>query len=489
MLSNPQLFFFMFAGVTFGMVLGALPGLTGSMGIALMLPFTYKMDPLTSLVFLLSIYTGGLFGGSITAVLINTPGSPANIATSLDGYAMTVKGESEKALGLSLWSSVVGGIIGCLFLVFATEPLASISLKFGAPEMFFVAVFGLTIVGSLSDDVLKSIFSALFGVLLGTIGMSSVGNIRGTFGSMYLLDGIPLIPALIGFLAIPSILDLANQEFITGEQTSHEGKINIKKVLYQIKELIKRPILTVATSLLGVIVGVMPAAGATIASLLSYNQAKQYSKNSKEFGQGAIEGVIASETANNASQGGALATMLVLGIPGSNSTAMLLGALIIQGWVPGPRLFIDNKEIIYASISSLLLQQIVMLIIGILICALAAKIINVPVRYLVPIILMFSILGAFSSRNAMFDAKLMLLFGVIGWIMKKSHFPTMPIVLGIILGPLADRELLRIMQLYDNFFLVFKRPITLILALLSFIGVVLPLIMSNKRNKIGKKAA
>lgn len=484
MIFEVKYFLLMFGGVTFGLILGALPGLTGSMGIALMLPFTYNMEPLPALVFLLSIYSGGLFGGAITACLINTPGSPANIATVLDGYPMTLKGQSEEALGLSLYSSVFGGLIGCMFLVMVMEPLANLSLQFGPSEMFMVAIFGLSVVGSLSNNILKSVFGGLVGILLGTIGMSPSGVVRGTMGTYYLLDGIPLIPALIGFLAIPELFNLASKEFVV---STRDAAFNAGRILKSVWLVITRPIQVFLCSAIGVLVGVMPAAGATVASLLSYNQAKQWSRKYDQFGTGIPEGVIASECANNASEGGALATMLVLGIPGSASTAMLLGAVMIQGWIPGPRLFLDNKEVIYASISSLFLQQFVMFIMGTILCVFAARVIKVPIKYLLPCILLFTILGAFSSRNATFDAGLMLAFGIVGWFLKRNDFPIMPLVLGIILGPIADRELLRVTQIYgENLWQIFERPITLVLFILSVLSLLTPLVLSALRAR--KKA-
>lgn len=471
----------MFGGVFFGLVLGALPGLTGTLGIALMLPFTYSMDPLTALVFLLSIYSGGLFGGAITAIMINTPGSPANIATMLDGYPMMKKGMASEALGLALISSVVGGLIGCVFLLLITEPLANLSLQFGPAEMFMVAIFGLSVVGSLGDDVIKGVFSGLFGILLGTIGMSANGIERGTFDVLYLLDGIPLIPTLIGFLSLPEIISLISQQYVVMGELPNPS---LKRILSAGKELAKRPVQVFLTSVLGVVVGIMPAAGATVASLLSYNQCKQLSKKRELFGTGIPEGIIASETANNASEGGALSTMLVLGIPGSASTAMLLGALMLQGWVPGPSLFVDHREIIYAAISSLFVQQFVMLAIGVLLCLGAAYILKVPVKYLIPCVLMFTVLGSFADRSAFFDSSLMLFFGVIAYVMKRHQFPIMPVVLGIILGPIADRELLRTVQMYSgNYLEIFQKPIVLILLAISIASVVLPIVIKQRSLK------
>ena len=483
-LGSGTLLVYMFAGVMLGMVLGALPGLTGSLGIALMLPFTYHMSALTALVFLLSIYTGGLFGGAITAIMINTPGSPANMMTMLDGYPMARRGEGGRALGIALLASVLGGVIGVLFLVVATEPLATLALKFGPGEMFMVVFFGLSCVGSLAKNPLKSVYAGLFGILLGTVGMSSVGTLRGTYGVLYLMDGVPMTPALIGFLALPEIFVLINQQSIADKLG--ESTVGPRDVLTGFVHVIKRPIQTVLCSLLGVIVGIIPAAGASVAGVLSYNQSKQWCKNGDDFGTGVDEGLIASETANNASEGGALSTLFVLGIPGSSSTAMLLGALVLQGWNPGPKLFIDHKDIIYTAFSSLMLQQIVMLIVGFILCSLAVYICKVPTRYLVPFILAFTLVGAFAGRYAIFDVGLMAAFGIVGYLMKKAEFPVMPLILGLLLGGSADSELLRIFQSYNHFYEIFKSPIVIVLALVSVFCIVAPVV--TKSMKKSKKA-
>lgn len=472
---------YMFGGVTLGLVLGCLPGLTGSMGIALMLPFTYKMEPLTALVFLMSIYTGGLFGGAVTAVMINTPGSTANMVTMLDGYPMNRKGQGGRALGIALMSSVVGGLLGCFFLLLATKPLAMLSLKFGPSEMFMVAVFGLSCVGSLSKNTLKSVYSGLFGILLGTIGMSTTGAIRGTHGIMYLMDGIPMIPALIGFLALPEIVKLVNETSII--DSAGINATGFRAVISGFRDVFTRPVQTVLCSLLGIIIGVMPAAGASVAGMMGYNQSKQLCKRGELFGTGVPEGIIACETANNASEGGALATLFVLGIPGSASTAMMLGALVLQGWNPGPRLFIDHQDIIYMAFSSLFIQQFVMLLCGLVMCAYAAYMVKVPNKYLLPCILSFTLLGAFANRYAVFDIGLMLLFCVIGLLMKQADFPIMPLILGLLLGGMADSELLRIYQSFDSFWEIFRRPIVLILLLLSLFSIFGPIVNKYRKNR------
>jgi len=482
LLSGPYLLY-IFAGVALGLVLGALPGLTGSLGIALMLPFTYRMDALTALVFLLSIYTGGLFGGAITAITINTPGSPANLMTMRDGYPMFKQGHGGKALGIALLASVIGGLIGCVFLVFAAEPMAKLSLQFGNGEMFMVLFFGISCVGTLSKHPLKSFFAGMFGILISTIGISPIGAVRGTLGSKWLFDGLPLVPTMIGLLALPEVVKLSQSLKISNIDGTKPG---FKSILQGFKEVIIRPIQTVLCSLLGVIVGVVPAAGSSVAGVLSYNQSKQFiRKKSDDFGKGIPEGVVASETANNASEGGALATMFVLGIPGSASSAMLLAALAMQGWAAGPKMFVDHQDVIYMAFSSLFMQQIVMLLLGLLLCICASYIVKVPNKYLVPVILAIAMCGSFAGRNAPFDIGVLCVFGVVGLLMQLDDFPVLPMMLGYLLGGDAEGALIRIFQEHDSFFEIFQSPITLILFLISVFCLVFPIVMNiiNERKK------
>ncbi len=485
-LMQPVYWMYMIGGVAFGSILAFLPGLTAATGIALMLPITYTMEPLEALVFLISIYSGGMFAGGATAILINTPGSNANIATCFDGYPMHQKGETERALGLALMSSVIGGVIGSVCLVCLAGPMANIALKFGPGEMFMVAFFGLSVVGSLSEDVIKSLFSGLAGILFGTIGVNAMGITRGTLGSIYLLEGVPLIPLLIGLLALPSIFALISQ---SEKETKVNANVSFKKLIGGCMEVIRKPLRSIICSLAGVIVGIIPAAGASVAGILCYNQSKQLSKEPEKYGTGIPEGITSVQSAANASEGGALATMFVLGIPGSNASAMILGAVMLLGWTPGPKMFSDHADVIYTVFSSIILQQILVAVIGLVLCLLAAKLVKLPVKYLAPAIIMFTVIGAFSSRYALFDPWLMLFFAVMGWFMKKSDYPTMPLVLGVLLGSLADENLMRIFQAYDSFWEIFTSPITTGLALISIFSIVFPIIMSNCRKKARNRKA
>lgn len=468
-------------GVTFGVLLGAIPGVSASIGIALMIPITFAMTPLAALIFLVSIYTGGLFGGAITSILINTPGSASNVASTLDGYAMTKKGLGGRALGIAIASSCAGGMIGAIVLLTIIQPLASFALKFGPTEMFVLAIFGLTIITSIQEGgFIKALFAGLLGVLIGTIGMTSTGGNRGTFDSMYLLDGIPMVPALIGLFAVSEIFFLLEKKRAGGKPPN---KNYTSQMLGGMKRMLAYPVALIRSSLIGVFIGVLPAAGSTIASLVSYNESKRYSKDKETYGKGSEEGLVAAESANNASEGGSLATMFVLGIPASNSTAIMLGAMIMQGWVPGPRLFIDHGPVLYGVIFSLFFQLLALLFIGALVSIAASRIINIKNYYLLPIITVLAIIGSFAVRYMLFDAILVLIFGVIGWYLRRNQYPVIAVVLGLILGPIADNELLRSVQLHgsDTLMAFVERPFSLMLIIVTILGVTIPILMSRRR--------
>lgn len=470
---------YMFAGVFWGMLVGFLPGLQGGTAIALMVPISYDMETLPALVFLLSVYTGSIFGGAVTAILFNTPGSAANIATTFDGYPMTRNGEPDRAMGIALVSSFLGGIIGCVALLMLAQPMAMFAVRFGPGEMFAVVIFGLSVVGGLSNDMAKSLFAGFLGLLLGTIGTNLTGVTRGAFGNAYLFDGIPLVPAFLGFLALPEICrQIAKPLQVTG---NIGGKRDIYALFKGCGEVLVHAGRVLICSITGVIVGIIPAAGTSIASMLSYNQSKQFSRKSERYGTGIPEGIVASETANNASEGGALTTMFVLGIPGSGATALLLGALVLQGWIPGPKLFFEHGEIIYASISSLFIQQFVMLLLGIFLCLVGARIARLPFSYLMPCIVLFTVVGAYAERNALFDAGLMMFFCGLGLLMEHTGYSTAPLILGLMLGGMADTHLVRIYQSYTNIGDIFKSPITCALFVLTLLGLVIPWVNAKRR--------
>lgn len=478
---------FLFFGVFFGTMCGAIPGFTSTMSIAILLPATYVMSPLTAMVFLGGTYVGAIYGGSITAVLLNAPGTPGAAATAFDGYMMTKKGNANEALGLALGASIAGGLASFILLLVAMYPIAYFALKFGPPEMFMLAVFGLTIIGSVrSESFSKTLLAGLFGVFISTMGISPTGAIRATFGFPYLLDGIPLIPSIIGFFAFSELFDLINKEFIT-ETNVKRTKRSIKGIMKGVIKAFKYPKNILAASIVGTIVGAVPAAGATVASFLCYNQAKQFSKRPENFGLGEPEGIVAAETANNASTGGSLITMLAIGIPGSPSTAMMLGALMIHGLQPGPNLFIYQMELVYGIIVALFISKIVLLIAGLTFSYSLSGVLAVSTKILVPVIAILCVVGSFALRNSVFDAQLMFFFGFLGWLMKKHGYPPIAAVLGIILGPIADAELIRTaMRFRYDFTIFFRRPISLTLAILTVLSILLPILVSYYKKRKGE---
>lgn len=442
-LLDPSLIIVLFIGTITGIVIGALPGFTPTMGVALVVPFTFVMSPTEGLTLLGAIYGGSVYGGSIAAILLNIPGAPASFATILDGYPMAKKGEALKALYLALVASVIGGLISCLALLFFSPPMAKVALKFGPAETFWVSLFGLTVIASLgtAKDLVKGLLGGTLGLIIGTIGISpTTGTPRFTFGLPDLTGGIDLVAALIGLFAFSQALVYFEQLKAGAVMALHKAKGVLRQA---IKLVFRHSGLTFFSSILGVIIGIIPGAGGQVAAIVSYDQAKRYSKNREKFGTGTPEGIIAPEAANNATMGGAIIPLLTLGIPGSPTAAVLLGGLLIHGLWPGPDLFSVNAEVTYTFMVALLVAQIVMLICGALGIPLFAKVLKTPQYYLAPIILILCVFGTFAIRNFSFDVYVMVICGLIGYMALKVGIHPATIVLGIILCPYLERGLLR----------------------------------------------
>lgn len=462
-------------GVLIGIVFGAVPGFTGGVAMAVVLPFTIPMSPLLALVLLLAIYTGSLWGGAVPAILLNAPGSPAAICTTLDGFPMSRSGRAAEALGISIVASTLGGFIGVSVLLFAILPLGMFTLKFGPAEMFMVAVFGITIVASLAGrNFFKGILAGAMGMLLGLIGISTSGNDRATFGVVELLDGLPIVPALVGLIAISELFTLAEKEYIAGRSARFEQPI--REVFAGARTALKYPKTIIRSALIGLGIGALPAAGGTVASIVSYNEARRNDPDPDSYGTGNPEGLVAAEAANNASEGGALATMLALGIPGSQGTTVLLGALVLKGWNPGPRLFIDNAPVIYGALLAEFVDMLVLLGLGLVLASYSARIANIQTRILLPCVVVLSVMGAYVVRYLEFDIWLLFAFGALGWLLKRHDYPTISVVLGLILGPIADGEMVRVYQTYpEGIWIVFQRPISLGLLALTLLLTLWPL--------------
>lgn len=479
---------FLIAGVSGGILVGALPGLTGTMAIALLVPFTYGLSAETALIMLGGVYVGAMYGGSISAILINTPGAPAAIATTFDGYPMTQKGRAEEALVTSAVSSGIGGLLGTLALLFLSPLLAAVSLRFGPPEYFWLGILGLTIIASLSAKSLaKGIFGGLLGVLISTIGLSpSTGISRLTFNISDLLGGVEIIVALIGLFCIPQVLSMTEStKFASGAETLNAQPAKIMKVFLRV---FRRWINILRSSVIGVVVGIIPGAGGNVAGLLSYQEAVRASNDKDSFGQGNIDGVIASETANNAEVEGSLIPLLTLGIPGAPQAAVLYGALLLQGLRPGPELFSGYGAVVtYTFILSLFLANILMMVIGLTASRYYAKALKLPTYLLMPLVLALSIVGSFAGRNSIFDVGIMIFLGIIAyWGMKIALAPA-TIALGIILGPIIERGLVESMMLSratgSLAKLFFIRPLSIVLIIMTVVSAAWPFWLKYKESR------
>lgn len=466
---QPVNFFLMTVGVTAGILVGAMPGLTATLAISLLLPFTFSMKPVPALIMLLGIYCGGMYGGAITAILVRAPGTPGAAATVFDGYPLTRKGQGGKAVGVATIASALGGLISATIMIILSPQISRAALRFGPPEFFALAIFGLSVIFSVSGkSVLKGTIAGIIGLLFATVGLDYiVPRPRFTFGSVNLLMGTPLLPVVIGLFAVAEVFRMI--ELGAGRlavQTTEGMKIGrVIPSWSEMKGLWK----TIGKSgLIGTFIGALPGAGANIAAFVAYGEAKRSSKNPEAFGTGTLEGVAAPEAANNAVTGGALIPLLTLGIPGDAVTAVLLGALLIQGFQPGPLFFRTSLDVIYPIFAGLILANLVMLVVGLGACRVAAKIATMQRSILLPVIAVFSIIGAFATQSCYFQMRMALVFGVIGYLMERYKFPVAPVALAVILGPLAETSFRQsLIMSRGNPWVFFTRPISLILLIIA----------------------
>jgi len=434
-------------GAVLGTLLGALPGVSATLGIALLVPVTFAMSPVAALVFLGAVYCGAIYGGSISGILLNVPGTPAAVATMLDGYQMAKQGRGGTALGIDIISSLVGGQVGVLVLLFGAPVVAMFALEIRSAEFFWIVIFAMSTVGAIgANSPLKGIIAAALGLAIGVIGSHPMsGTLRFTFDQPALYEGVPVVTALVGLFSISQVLILAEGKGM--ESHMNVPKIGTlwpgKKLLWQLKNTIIR------SSIIGTIVGLIPGAGADIAAFIGRNEARRYSKTPELFGKGAPEGVASAEAANNAVVGGSLIPMLTLGIPGNAVTAALLGGLLIHGLIPGPLLFIEAPDVLYPFIFSLFLANIFFAIVAFAGLKYVAKVVLVPQGIVAPVVAALAIIGAYSFRNMGFDIWIMFTMGMFGYLLRKADYPLAPIILGIILGPMAEENLDRVLTLAE----------------------------------------
>jgi len=473
---EPLNFLSVFVGVLGGMIIGAMPGLTAPMGVALLIPFTYGMMPVPAITMLVSLYCGATFGGSIAAILVHAPGTPAAAATTFDGYPLAQKGQAGKALGIACISSGIGGLFSVVVLILLAPVLAEIAIKFGPPEYFALSIFGLSMISSLgSQSVVKNLLGGTIGVFISCVGMDSIsGFSRYDFGLTHLMDGISFIPVMIGLFAATEIFRQAEggiRKVVIDRKIS--GLLPTWKEIKSVKTTLVR------SSLIGTFIGILPAEGGTVASFIGYNEAKRFSKTPEKFGTGCLEGIAGPECANNAATGGAMIPTMALGIPGSGTTAVILGALLIHGMRPGPLLFIQNADVVYAVFIGMFFANLMFLGLGLGGAKIFSQILRVPNYVLSPIILVLCVVGTYALHNNMADVWIMLICGLIGYKMKSYGFAAAPIVLGLVLGGLIEVSLRRSLIVFDNNpFVFFTRPWSLAFIILTVLGLCMPLITS-----------
>jgi putative tricarboxylic transport membrane protein len=471
---SPACFLANVIGVALGIVFGALPGLTAAMGVALLLPLTFNMPTAEAFSTLLGMYCGAVYGGSITAILVGTPGTVAAAATMLEGPGLTARGESKKALDMATIASFLGGMFSCMALATVAPILAKAATAFGAAEYFAVAVFGMAVVASLSSGaVLKGAIAAFLGIFLSTIGTDPIsGELRTTYDINNLYSGLPLVPVLVGLFAVGQVL-VTMEGFFLKRNSAQAMRVSISKKGIEFKEIWVNKFNMLRSAIIGVIVGIIPATGVGTASYIAYSEAKRRSSTPELYGKGVLEGIAATETANNAVTGGALIPLLTLGVPGDLVTAIMLGALMIQGLVPGPMLFQEKPVIVYSIFSALAISNILMLIMGLMAVRPLAKVLLVPMNILMPVVIVLCVVGGFSVNNSTFDLLVVAVFGMIGYLMNKVHIPTAPLLLSMILSPIAETNFRRALVTYDaDYTIFFTRPISAVILLVTALVVI-----------------
>ncbi|MBO5491959.1 MAG: tripartite tricarboxylate transporter permease [Pyramidobacter sp.] len=462
------------AGVIVGILGGAMPGVSPSMAVAILLPFTFGMSPTMGMVMLCAIYLASNYGGSITAVMINTPGTPSAVVTAFDGYPLAKNGRPGYGLGVSLVASVWGGFVGIIILILFSAPLAKVALKFWPAEYFSLALMGLSTVSSMAGKRwVESLIAVLLGLLLNTIGLDHVNGVnRFTFDILNLFDGFSFVPALIGLFALSEVF----QNVEENDYSAYKTVTDKVSVWPSVREYLSLKWSILRSGVLGTLIGIFPGAGGTIASFIAYDVEKRLSKHPEQFGQGALEGVAAAEASNSSSVGGALVPLLTLGIPGSASTAVLIGALMIHELRPGPELFTKHPDLVYTLFSSLFMANVVLYLLGTWGSRIWIKVTQVPKTVLYPMIFAFSIVGSFAVRSSVFDVGVCLGFGIVGWMLKKYHYPLSPIVLGLVLGALIETNL-QMTLVMGGPALLFTRPLSATLLAITAVLLVWPVIV------------
>ena len=488
MVVHPLTFVLIIMGMVWGILFGSVPGLTGIVGVALLIPFTFILGPIEGLVMLGSVYVGSTFGGSIASILFNTPGSPEASCTALDGYPMAKRGEAGRAMGLALFSSCFGGLFGTIVLILLTPPLAEMALAFGPAEYFALAVFGISAIASIgTKSVFKSLLAGLIGLAIATVGMDPLTSAaRFTFGSGMLLTGVNFVPAIIGLFAFSEVLTRVSE--VRTDPGAHVAAEKVSTKLPRFREIFDLKGTLLRSSAIGTVIGCLPGVGATTASFIGYSEAVRWSKHPEKFGSGVPEGIAAPEAANNGAVGGSMVPLLALGIPGSATTAIMIGGLTIHGIIPGPMLMIMNRDLVFSIFISMLLANVIMIFFGIKAATWFARILNVPYAIVGPSIIVLCMTGVYALRNNVVDLVIMIMFGLLSYFLQKLDYPIAPLIIGLVLGPIAEVSLRRAMILTDfNFWSVVTQPITGVLLVMSVLSLSYGLYGQYKRARRRKQ--
>lgn len=504
---NPQTLLLLIIGTAAGIAIGAMPGLSVNMGIALLYPMTFTFRGVQGIIMLLGVYCGAIYGGSIAAILLKTPGTPASAATIEDGYPMAhtfrpvslddpngpkLPPQPGRALGLSTWASTFGGVFSGICLIILAPQLAKVATSFSKPEYFALALFGISIISSVSSEsVLKGMMGGFIGLFIATIGIDSMsGKMRFTFGNTYLIGGISFIPILIGLFAFAQVLQSVEEEFYNKKNHIIQQKTDSKidRVFPTLPDLKLTMPTILRSSVIGTFIGCVPGTGGDISSWISYNEAKRWAKDKRRFGHGDPRGICASEAGNNSVSGGAMIPMLTLGIPGDGATAILMGALMVQGIQPGPLLFTSDTIRVYAIFIGFMLANIIMGLFGFSLIRLFAKVVNIPNYILIPIIVVVTFVGTYSYNHSMTDVYIMIGFGVLGYFLKKFKFAPSAIILGIILGSTAEQNFSgSLIMSGGNPAIFLTHPICLIFLLVSLVSILSPVLGPIAGKLFGKE--
>ncbi|MDY5420941.1 tripartite tricarboxylate transporter permease [Actinobacillus porcinus] len=480
-LANLQLLAWILIASIGGILIGSLPGLNATTGVALILPFTITMDPISAATIMLTIYCAATFAGAITAILINTPGTSASATTCLDGYPLVQKGEAGRALGIAAVSSGIGGVLSVICLMIAAPLLASIAYKFAPPEYLTLTIFAISMLATVGNSsVLKNLLSGMFGVLIATIGVDPLTTVdRFTFGIAALYDGIDIVPVMIGIFGISELFIQASVS------AQSKDLVQIDKIKLPTWLDYKRIWKTILRSTgLGTFIGILPAEGATVASIVGYNEAKRWSKHPEEFGKGAIEGIAGSEAANNAATGGSMVPSLALGIPGSPTAAVILAGLMVHGINPGPNLFIEKGEIVYTIFWAMLLANVIFFFIGLFGAKLFARVTFIPTSILWSIVFVLCVVGSYAVNLSIVDIYISLIFGILGYFMRIFGFSVIPMTIGLILGGVLELRLGQtITMIKGDWFSILERPISVFFILATILALIMPMIRKYNQNK------